>query len=174
MYKSNKRYLNLNEDGSLIPDQDQGDVSRVSGREGNECDSQGAKAESTHESQTEGDMTIITARARKEIRTSKMKEGKAKLRLAKKTNAIAWKQAAHRSSTLPRLYEHGPANTFDFSDRSHPWANIDKSHEVRFCDLIVFCRRCGSSSSKKGTLQKECKGLKAREKGRRRLKAARL
>ena len=46
---------------------DQGGGSGDLGREGNECDSQGAKAESTHEFQTEGDLTIITARARKEI-----------------------------------------------------------------------------------------------------------
>jgi len=92
-YKSNQIFLNLNGDGSLIPDQDQGNDSKGSEREGNECDSKGAKAESTPESQTEGDITIITARARKEMRTSKINEGKVKLRMTKKTNAAAWKQA---------------------------------------------------------------------------------
>ena len=149
----------------MIPDLDQGDGSGDPGREGNECTSLGAKAESTHETQAEGDFTIITARARKEIRASTINEGKTRLRLTNKTNAIKWKEAAHRSSTIPRLYQHGPANTFDFADRCHPWANICKSHEVWFCDLIAFCRKCGATSSKKGTLQKRCKGMKEREKG---------
>ena len=136
-----------------------------SGDVGNECETQGATAVSTHETQPEGYISILTARARKELRAGIVACGKARLRLRRKTNAVAWKAAAHASTTMPKLHRQGPASTFDFADKCHPWANIHCSHEVWFCDLIAFCRCCGSSSSKKGTLQKVCKRPPERVKG---------
>ena len=76
----------------------------------------------------------------------------------KKQSKERWAAAVSASGTLPRTQHHGDGCTFDFACNNHPWANIHQTHQAWFVDLVAYCRGCGSANTKKGTMQKECRG----------------
>ena len=66
---------------------------------------------------------------------------------------------------MPRVQRQGDDCVFDFGCTNHPWAKIHSSHESLFSDLVAFCRICGAVNSKKGTMQRQCRGRPTRTKG---------
>ena len=113
----------------------------------------------------DGEINVLTARARREIQAATVATGKARLKLLKKTHATEWLASALASSTMPPVYRMGARNTFNYTDSNHPWAKIHSSHEAWFCDRIAFCRQCGCSAAKKSTLYKKCLGAPERTQG---------
>ena len=110
-------------------------------------------------------LTILVAKARASYKKDCRKAKWSKLWIRKKQAKPRWAVAAAGSGSMPRVQKQGDDCIFDFDCRNHPWAKIHVSHEVWFCDLVVFCRICGAVNSKKGTMQNQCRGRPSKVKG---------
>ena len=101
---------------------------------------------------------VLTAKARGNYTRDCRKQKVNKLRLVKRQAQQRWAAAVSSSGAMQRTHQQGDERIFDCDCMNHSWAKIHSTHQAWFSDLVAYCRVCGSVNSKKGTMQKECKG----------------
>ena len=106
---------------------------------------------------------MLTAKARYNYKRDCRKQKVNKLSLVQKQAKQRWAAAVSCSGAMPRTHQQGDESIFEFDCMNHPWVKIHSTHQAWFSDLVAFCRVCGSVNSKKGTMQKECKGRPIRQ-----------